>query len=228
CPASHADPLVYCAKRPHSSKFNPLWDDCDTDFNIKNRWRYKGREKGKKMTRIIVCFLLCMILPIPFGCCGYGRSEGERRSGRYSWSRAAKPNEIQKADLLGVYTCPFTDGSSEINLRKDGTYILTVRENNGRSVTIGPYSWHAQNLDGKEPYVTLDHFPILIATMDRPVPIQGDTKKEEEFIGGGFSRIGFNKYEEIVLAIGVDPDNDYYFAKSKSSPQNGGQDKASE
>ncbi|MBN1943989.1 MAG: hypothetical protein JW849_11910, partial [Phycisphaerae bacterium] len=28
-PASHADPLVYCAKRPHSSKFNPLWDDCD-------------------------------------------------------------------------------------------------------------------------------------------------------------------------------------------------------
>ncbi|MBN1942640.1 MAG: hypothetical protein JW849_05020, partial [Phycisphaerae bacterium] len=27
--ASHADPLVYCAKRPHSSKFNPLWDDCE-------------------------------------------------------------------------------------------------------------------------------------------------------------------------------------------------------
>ncbi|MBN1941920.1 MAG: hypothetical protein JW849_01375, partial [Phycisphaerae bacterium] len=33
-PASHADPLVYCAKRPHSSKFNPLWDDCDLKSQI--------------------------------------------------------------------------------------------------------------------------------------------------------------------------------------------------
>ncbi|MBN2227617.1 MAG: hypothetical protein JW763_09660, partial [candidate division Zixibacteria bacterium] len=63
-PASHADPLVYCAKRPHSSKFNPLWDDCEKTKKISHR-EHKGHKEEKKPR--YVCYFSFMTF-VPGAC----------------------------------------------------------------------------------------------------------------------------------------------------------------
>jgi len=157
--------------------------------------------------------MLLVVLPGVVGC--EDPETGEYRKGRYGWARAAKPGELDHDDLLGIYSCSFRNGSSEIQLRRDGTYLLTVRSGNNRRVAIGPFEWYTQDLDDTAPMVVLKQLPILLATMETPITPEEVEKAQKgtgDFTGCG-APIGYNSDGVIVLGIGVDPDNDYYFAR---------------
>ncbi len=173
------------------------------------------------MTRIGVTSSLSLLIMAALAGCSRPDS-GEHRTGRYSWDRAAKPNELKKADLFGVYSCRFAKGSSTVRLKMDGTYTLTVRADGVRSAKVGPHEWYAQDLDGKDPAVGLENFPILLAVMETRIPAQRDVNTEDT---GALVYLGFNDENGLVLAIGIDPDDYYYFARSEpSSTENGESD----
>lgn len=149
-------------------------------------------------------WLLLLVVTLQAGC--KRPEDGRHRIGHYGWERAAKPNELQDSDLVGTYSCTFGNSSSTVTLEEGGTYFLVVRPVAGGVTYHGPYNWCSRGLDDVRPSISLQKFPLDQATF---VPPGIEPQSEED------AQIGFNEYGEIVLGVGTDPDNYYYFARTQ-------------
>jgi hypothetical protein len=161
----------------------------------------------------IVLLFSIIVFAVLVIVCGCNRPEtGENRNGKYSWERAARPGELKDSDLPGVYTCRFLNGLSTIQIKRDGTYWVLLRNKQGDCVRYGPRKWYSQRLDSTDPNIVFQEIPLKYATMHKSFSDGDMITPSRDWIG--VSLIGFNKDGVLLLGIGVDPDNDYYFVRS--------------
>jgi len=139
----------------------------------------------------------------------------ESRTGRYGWARAAKPGELTADSVVGTYSCEFRAGRSVLVLSSGGEYRLSVAHSGRENANVGTGEWYAQDLNGSHPSLVLRQFPMRLAVHEMPADKSRSTTSAPVETNDALVEIGFNAGGEMVLGVGVDPDNHYYFAREK-------------